>query len=124
VTILFFYFPYPLPLPFKFVWIALWSPLLVYTGSKIRLMGKTRSIALLGGELSYPVYALHYPIFCWINGTFQVITKQQSVLLETPLIVAGVLLGSYFALKNYDEPLRKWLGRRATRPIPTRAAAR
>ena len=124
VTLLFFYFPYPLSLPFKSFWIASWSPLLVYTGSKTRLTGKTRLIALLGGELSYPVYALHYPIFCWINGAFQVINKQQNVVLETPLILAGVLLGSYFSLKSYDEPLRKWLSHRATRPIATRAGTR
>jgi peptidoglycan/LPS O-acetylase OafA/YrhL len=122
LTGLCFYYPYPLSLPVKLVWIALLSPLLVYTGSKVRLLGKIRSVALLGGELSYPIYALHYPIFCWMNGSYQAVTRQQNVVFEGPLMLGCVLFGSLLALKKYDEPLRKWLDRRATRGTATRAA--
>jgi peptidoglycan/LPS O-acetylase OafA/YrhL len=107
-----FYCPYPLP-PIAYLgWIAILSPLVVLAGSRVRLSGRSRSIALLGGALSYPIYALHYPIFCWLNGFYQFVTKQkQAVLSEGPLLLAGILIGSYLALKFFDEPLRQALGR-------------
>ncbi len=104
-----FYYPYPLPLRIELIWIAILSPLLVYTGSKVRLLGKVRMVALVGGELSYPIYALHYPIFCWMNGSYQAVMKQQNVVFEGLLLIGCVLIASYVALKKYDEPFRKWL---------------
>jgi peptidoglycan/LPS O-acetylase OafA/YrhL len=91
VMVLLFYYPGELPLSIQLIWLALISPLLTYAGSKISLSGKLRSLALLGGELSYPIYALHYPIFCWINGTYQAATKHQNIIMETPLVLVGVL---------------------------------
>jgi len=108
---LFFYYPYPLSFPLELIWIALLSPLVVYTGSQIRLSGKIRSVALLGGELSYPIYVLHYPLFCWVNGSYQALTKQQDVVFEGPLILVFVLIGGFLTLKIYDKPFRKWLDR-------------
>jgi peptidoglycan/LPS O-acetylase OafA/YrhL len=112
VMVLLFYYPGELPLSIQLIWLALISPLLTYAGSKISLSGKLRSLALLGGELPYPIYALHYPIFCWINGTYQAATKHQNIIIETPLVLVGVLPGSYFALKAFDIPLRNWAAAR------------
>jgi peptidoglycan/LPS O-acetylase OafA/YrhL len=110
-----FYYPYPLPLIACLGWIAIVSPLVVLTGSRVRLSGRSRSMALLGGALSYPVYALHYPIFCWLNGFYQLVTKQpQNLVGEGPLLLPGILVGSYVALKLFDEPVRSALSR-ATR---------
>lgn len=107
-----FYSPYPLPQSALVFWVALLSPLVVLSGSRMRLSGRVRSIALMGGALSYPIYALHYPIFCWLNGFYQLVTKQpQSLLHEAPLLLTGILVGSYVALKFFDEPLRQALGR-------------
>ncbi len=107
-----FYYPDSLPLSAHIAWIAIVSPLVVLTGSRVRLSGHVRSIALLGGALSYPVYALHYVIFCWLNGFYQFATKQhQSIVFEGPLLVAGILAGSYLVLRAFDEPLRHALGR-------------
>jgi peptidoglycan/LPS O-acetylase OafA/YrhL len=111
IMALLFYYPEELPFSVQLVWLVLLSPLLIYTASKIQLSGKLRSWALLGGELSYPVYALHYPIFCWVNGAYQTATKQHNVIIEGPLIVASVLAGSYLALKVFDLPLRSWAAR-------------
>lgn len=111
VMVLLFYYPGELPLSIQLVWLALISPLLIFAGSKVSLSGNLRSLALVGGELSYPIYALHYPIFCWINGTYQIATKQQNIFIEGPVVFAGVLAGSYFALEAFDVPLRNWAGR-------------
>jgi peptidoglycan/LPS O-acetylase OafA/YrhL len=107
-----FYYPDSLPLAVHILWIAVVSPLVVWTGSGVRLQGKSRSVALLGGTLSYPIYALHYPIFCWVNGIYQFATKRpQSIYFEGPLLFVGILIGSYLLLKLFDEPLRQALGR-------------
>lgn len=112
-----FYYPDTLSLPVHMAWIAGVSPLVVLTGSRVRLSGHVRSIALLGGALSYPVYALHYVIFCWLNGFYQFATKQhQNIAFEGPLLVVGILVGSYLVLRMIDEPLRHALGRATWMP--------
>jgi peptidoglycan/LPS O-acetylase OafA/YrhL len=68
VMALLFYYREELPFLLQLVELALLAPLLIYTASKIQLSGNPRSLALLGGELSYPIYALHYPIFAGSTG--------------------------------------------------------
>ena len=107
-----FYYPESLPLDVHLAWIAFLSPVVVLTGLRVRLSGNLRSVALVGGALSYPVYALHYPIFSWLNGTYQFVTKKpQSIFVEGPLLLAAILLGSYIVLKCFDEPFRSVLTR-------------
>jgi len=102
-----FYYPARLPPAVHIAFIVLVSPLVVLTGSRVRLSGKWQSIATLSGALSYPVYVLHYPIFCWINGFYQFATKQpQNIYFEGVPLLAGILIGSYFLLKVFDEPIR------------------
>jgi peptidoglycan/LPS O-acetylase OafA/YrhL len=102
-----FYYPTPLPAAVNIAFIVVVSPLVVWTGSRVRLSGKCQSIATLSGALSYPVYVLHYPIFCWINGFYQFATKQpQNIYIEGPPLLAGILIGSYVLLKIFDEPTR------------------
>jgi peptidoglycan/LPS O-acetylase OafA/YrhL len=120
-----FYFPRPLGTSIRLIWVGLISPLLVLTGARVKLAGPARRLALLGGEISYAVYALHYPIFCWVNGLYQAAAGAQNLAIEGPVILASVLIGSYAAVKVYDEPLRRRLGlarQRARRP--SAAAAR
>ncbi len=109
VMLLLFYFPRELSLPVHIIWLALLSPLLILAGANIRLFGTVRTVALAAGSLSYPVYALHYPIFCWINGAYQSWTGHPDAILEMPIIVSCTLVFSSLALKAYDEPARRWL---------------
>jgi peptidoglycan/LPS O-acetylase OafA/YrhL len=106
-----FYFPRVVSTPFLLVWVGIISPLLVLAGARMKLLGPLRRLALLGGEISYAVYALHYSIFCWVNGVYQASGRPQNVSVEGPIILGTVLIGSYMALKFYDEPLRRWLSR-------------
>jgi peptidoglycan/LPS O-acetylase OafA/YrhL len=105
-----FYFPRPLTTPFLLLWVGLLSPLLVLAGARVKLEGRLRRLALLGGEISYAVYALHFPVFCWINGLYQAASGPQNLAIEGPLILVSVLTGSCMALRLYDEPLRRKLG--------------
>lgn len=105
-----FYFPRPLVMPFLLLWVGLLSPLLVLAGARVNLAGRVRRIALSGGEISYAVYALHYPIFCWVNGVYQAAGCPQNLAIEGPVILAIVLAASYLALRLYDKPFRRQLG--------------
>jgi peptidoglycan/LPS O-acetylase OafA/YrhL len=106
-----FYMPVRMAFGGQLAWITILSPLLVLSGARTILTGRTRTLALLGGRLSYPIYVLHYPVFVWINGIFQTITHRQDAMFEGPVLVVTVLAGSYAALRLYDEPLRHRLSR-------------
>jgi len=85
------------------------SPMVVASGAQFTMSGPVNKILLLGGELSYPIYALHYPIFCWINGLYITAFHARSPALESVLIVTGVVGLSLFALRRFDEPVRRRL---------------
>jgi peptidoglycan/LPS O-acetylase OafA/YrhL len=125
LMLILFYIPVVLPLYISMVWIAGIAPVLVFTGARATLPAHWSAAALLGGRLSYPIYALHYPIFCWVNGTFQTVFKHRNVALEIPICFVAIVLGSYIALVVFDEPIRRFLtrSRNGGDPAPEAAAA-
>ncbi|MBR4994491.1 MAG: acyltransferase [Alistipes sp.] len=66
------------------------------------------------GELSYPLYMVHYPIMYLLYGW--IINNKETSFGETFAIIALAMLTSvviaYACLKLYDEPVRKWLARK------------
>lgn len=66
------------------------------------------------GDISYPIYIVHYPImyifYSWL------IEKQIYTLAESWAIVIGIFLLNitlaYACLKLYDEPVRRWLAKK------------
>ena len=65
------------------------------------------------GDLSYPLYIVHYPVmyvfYAWLikNQYFTLTETWQMVILV--LTICIVL--AYASLKLYDEPIRKWLSK-------------
>jgi peptidoglycan/LPS O-acetylase OafA/YrhL len=116
-----FLWPNALPMPVVLLWIALISPLVVISGAGVRLPERARPVALLLGRLSFPIYALHYPLFCWINGVVQAKTHRQLPAIEIPLILIAVPLLAWLLLVLYDEPLREALSRRTKARMASRA---
>lgn len=100
------------------LWVAVMSPALVFTGSRIPASGMFRNLCLLAGRISYPVYILQYPVFCWVHGIAQEVLHRRINLLEIPLCFAAILGFSYFATRIYDEPARKRLADSARRNRP------
>ncbi|MBO7261734.1 MAG: acyltransferase [Alistipes sp.] len=98
---------------YEFVCIALVFPLLVWLGACGTAEGGLSRINKTLGELSYPLYIVHYPIMyifykwlikneiyrlaeCWIEALF--------------VIVLSIAL-AFVCLKFYDEPLRRRLSK-------------
>jgi peptidoglycan/LPS O-acetylase OafA/YrhL len=110
-----FFYPIPAPFAVELLWIVLISPMLIISGASVRMQpGPLRSAALLAGAIAYPVYALHYPVFCWVNGLYQAVFGLPDLAIEPPIIVLTVVVFSYLALRFIDKPIRRklpgWLG--------------
>ncbi|MBO4993516.1 MAG: acyltransferase, partial [Alistipes sp.] len=66
------------------------------------------------GELSYPLYIVHYPImylfYAWlIENRYYTLGQTLGV---SALVVGSSILLAYACLKLYDEPVRRWLAAR------------
>ena len=91
-------------------------PSIVVLGAKDVAVGYSRRLALLAGAISYPLYAIHYPLV----HEFARVAGKQPPLVEG-LFLAVVVAFSWAVLKWYDEPVRAWLGRAARRPVKSDA---
>ena len=100
---------------YEFACILLVFPAIVWFTASGETTGKVSSaFCKLLGDISYPLYIVHYPImylfYAWL------IKNKLYTLGETWLVVVGVcvlnVLLAYAALKLYDEPVRKWLTKR------------
>ena len=99
---------------YEFVCIAFIFPVLVLLGAWGSASGVTRKANRFLGDLSYPLYIVHYPImyifYSWLikNDIYTLGTCWPTALL---VIVSSIAL-AYICLKFYDEPVRRWLSRR------------
>ena len=111
VMVIIFTMPYELDHTQRMLWKLLLAPLLVVSGSSITLSDPLKDLSILVGDLSYPIYALHFPIFSWINGLYQKLSGGKSAAIEAATLFAATLILSYLALRLYDRPTRAYLTR-------------
>lgn len=90
-------------------------PILLWIGaSGTTTDKKSTKVCKFLGDISYPVYVIHYPImylfYAWL------IKNQLFTFAETWQVALGVyalsILIAYLCLKLYDEPIRKYLAKR------------
>lgn len=89
-------------------------PMLVYLGASGKTTDKVSSkICKFLGDISYPVYIVHYP-FMYLFYSW--LWKNELTFAETWPVAVGLIVGNillaYAALKLYDEPVRRWLSRK------------
>lgn len=99
---------------YEFACIAFIFPALVWLGACGTADRTTGRVNRFLGELSYPLYIVHYPImyifYAWlIKKDIYTISGCWAVAL---LVIASSISLAYLCLKLYDEPLRRWLSRR------------
>ncbi|MBQ2008247.1 MAG: acyltransferase [Alistipes sp.] len=96
---------------YEVVCIAFVFPIIVWLGACGSAEGSTGRISGLLGDLSYPLYIVHYPVmylfYAWlIDKHFY---SFEDTLLMPAIVVAVSIALAYACLKLYDEPVRKWL---------------
>lgn len=89
-------------------------PMLVYLGASGKTTDKVSSkICKFLGDISYPVYIVHYP-FMYLFYSW--LWKNELTFAETWPVAIGLIVGNillaYAALKLYDEPVRRWLSKK------------
>jgi len=93
---------------------AVFFPLLVYLGAS----GKTTDAVTIRvcktlGDISYPLYMVHYPFiylyYAWVKN--ENLSFSQSWPGALALLIGSIVL-AYLCLKLYDEPVRKFLTKR------------
>ena len=86
-------------------------PLLVATAAAaVPAQGFGARFCRLAGDISYPLYVLHYPLYVLIGG---LVFQGAGIDMPTPwrgLFADAVIIGAaWLALKLYDEPVRRRL---------------
>ena len=99
---------------YEVVCIATIFPFIVWVGACGISSGKTAKINRQLGDISYPLYIVHYPImyifYAWlIEKKYYTLQDCWEVAL---LVVVSSILLAFICLKLYDEPVRRWLSRK------------
>lgn len=96
---------------YEMLCVVLFFPLLIWIGARCTAEGTSVKAYRLLGDISYPLYAIHYPFIYlyigWINAGISPFGPDWL----TPIAVAAItLLTAYLAMRFYDQPIRRWLG--------------
>ncbi|UBD63501.1 acyltransferase [Bacteroides salyersiae] len=89
-------------------------PLLVYLGASGKTTDKkSAKICKFLGDISYPLYIVHYPFmylfYAWVWSKTFTFSQAWPMAL---LVFFGSIILAYLCLKLYDEPMRKWLSKK------------
>lgn len=100
---------------FEAVCIILVFPTVLWLGASGRPSGR-RGLALcrLLGDISYPLYVLHYPLYylfyAWLIE--HQIYSLSECLPQAVTVVVGSIFLAFLSMHFYDKPLRMWLTRK------------
>jgi peptidoglycan/LPS O-acetylase OafA/YrhL len=90
-------------------------PILIWVGASGNTTDKrSTKIFKFLGDISFPVYIIHYPImylfYSWlIENKLYTLGETWPVAI---LVMIGSIIIAYLCLKLYDEPIRKWLSKK------------
>lgn len=90
-------------------------PLIVYLGASGSISGRAAKICRFLGDISYPIYIIHYPFMylfmAWVSRNNIQIDSPETIAAATLLFMVTLAL-AYWCVKYYDEPVRNWLSRK------------
>ncbi len=85
-------------------------PLIVWYAARGTLAGMWICVAQFLGRLSYPLYAVHYPLIYLYIHWIQTKNPEGAATWIAPLVVLAVnIVLATVCMLCYDEPLRRWL---------------
>ncbi len=96
--------------------VLLYFPGLVALGAGARVSMRWATVCRWSGELSYPLYMVHYP-FLWLFLSYLEQAKPtfHTQVLLIPIATSLLLLLAYLVLVGLDAPLRRYLHQRLTK---------
>ncbi len=101
-----------LPVSWDLVIVLIFFPLLVFLGSMTEPGPRLERAFKLLGDISYPVYALHFAVVVAMTLAYRQATGQELATAGVMGTLAGMgitaVLG-YFAATRFDPPARKWM---------------
>ena len=88
-------------------------PLLVYMGASGKTTDNiTKRLCRLLGDISYPLYMIHYPFmylfYAWVWKHDPALTLAETWPVALLLFFGNIAL-AYLVMKFYDIPVRRWL---------------
>ncbi len=97
---------------YEVVCIALVFPIIVWIGaSGVAKTSSTKRANKFLGDISYPLYIVHYPImyifYKWLIKN-EYYSLEQTWVIPLVVVLSSIIL-AYIVLKLYDEPVRRWL---------------
>jgi len=96
--------------------VVFYFPLTVSLGAGATLTSPFQKLAKLSGDLSYPLYMVHYP-FVWVFLTYVATIKPTlaTLTLVIPISVFTLVLLAYLLMIFIDAPIRKYLKNKMVR---------
>lgn len=90
--------------------LVIYFPLLVSLGAGTKLTGTLRKINKFSGDISYPLYMVHYP-FMWVFANYVAAENPSNTELWWVISISTILLIAlaYAVFRFIDFPLRRYL---------------
>lgn len=98
---------------YDFIVTILILPLIVAASAHYELQGWGAAVSKFAGWLSYPLYVVHYPVMFLTAGAAKYFGARPPMAILEAMTLISCLASAYFLGKYYDEPLRRWLAKRA-----------
>jgi peptidoglycan/LPS O-acetylase OafA/YrhL len=99
-----------LPYYFYIITYSILAPAVIFLGSKVQLDGGYKKIAEFLGDVSYPLYQIHFQLLWLSIKGLKLFFHTNNELLMAGIWVIPILVGiSYYVLKIYDIPFRNYL---------------
>lgn len=85
-------------------------PFIIAAGAGAKVSDKIKQLCKLAGDISYPIYILHYPfIYIYITWIYSTEAKPSQIVPVAACLFFFFIALAYAALKWYDEPIRSYL---------------
>jgi peptidoglycan/LPS O-acetylase OafA/YrhL len=92
-------------------------PVLIAAGAGATISGRMEKLCKFAGDISYPIYILHYPfIYIYITWIYDTKAQTSQIVTAAVFLFFFFIALAYIALKLYDEPIRKFLKLKYLKP--------